>query len=74
MTTVTRNFDKDRNKRSDKAYDALDRDYCLDILAAYGMVTRAICLLLRYWYQPTIIAWSGGYYCSPFKGFRGVTQ
>ena len=31
-----------------KAYDALDRSRCLDILEGYGVGTRALCLLRRY--------------------------
>ena len=57
-----------------KAYDALDRDRCLDILAAYGVGPWAIRLLRRYWNRHMMVARAGGYYCAPFKGFRGVTQ
>ena len=74
VPTVNRTFGKDQNKRSHKAYDTLDPGCCLDILATYGMVTRAIYLLWRYWEQLTVVAWSRGYYCPHYKGFRGVTQ
>ena len=29
------------------AFDTLERDYCIDILEAYGVGLRAICLLLK---------------------------
>ena len=56
-----------------KAYDALDRDRCLNILVAYRVGPRPIRLLRRYWDQLTMVARDGGYYGAPFKGFRGET-
>ena len=32
-----------------KAYDALDREFCLDILEVYGVGNRTIRLLQTYW-------------------------
>ena len=52
-----------------KAYDALDRNHCLDILAAYRVIPRAIRLLRRYWDQLKNFARAGGYYIDHFKGF-----
>ena len=57
-----------------KAYYALDRDICLQILEVYGVGTQALHLLQRYWVFLTIVSRSGGYYGAPFKGYRGVTK
>ena len=54
-----------------KAYYALDRDICLQILEVYGVGTQALHLLQRYWVFLTIVSRSGGYYGAPFKGYRG---
>ena len=45
-----------------KAYDALDRLRCLDILERYGLGTRALHLLHRYWESIHMVAGAGGYY------------
>ena len=42
-----------------KAYGALDRDRCLEILEAFGVGPRVIKLLLMYWYRLTMVARSG---------------
>ena len=57
-----------------KAYDALDRSRCLDILEGYGMGPRVRRLLQIYWMRLTRVAREGGYYGTIFKGARGVTQ
>ena len=57
-----------------KAYDALDLDRCLGIMAAYGVGTRMIQLLRKYWVHLTMVARAGGYFGIPFKGYHGVTQ
>ena len=57
-----------------KAYDALDRSRCLDILEGYGVGPSARCLLRTYWRRLTMVARAGGYYGEAFKGERGVTQ
>ena len=57
-----------------KAYDALDCDSFLLILAAYVVVPRAIRLLCRYWDQLPMAARAGEYYGTLFKGFSGVNQ
>ena len=56
-----------------KAYDALDRGRCLDILVAYGVRPRALRLLRCYWNRLTMVARDGGYFGTPFKGHWGVT-
>ena len=45
-----------------KAYTALDRSRCLDILEGYGMRPRYIRLLCRYWEILQVVAQAGGYY------------
>ena len=57
-----------------KAYDALDKSRCLVILEVYGMSTRALRLLQRYWERLEIVAQAGGYYRAPFYGEISVTQ
>ena len=57
-----------------KAYDALDRSRCLEILEGYGVGPSARRLLTTYWSRLTMIARAGGYYREAFKGARGVTQ
>ena len=57
-----------------KAYDALDRSRCLEILEGYGVPPRACRLLQTNWGRLTMVARAGGYYGEAFKGYRGVTQ
>ena len=57
-----------------KEYYALDRSRCPDILDGYGVGTRALRLLHRYWERLHMVAQAGGYYGVPFRGERGVTQ
>ena len=44
-----------------KAYNALNRSRCLDILEGYGMGPRALRLLRRYWEWLNMVARTGGY-------------
>ena len=57
-----------------KAYDALDRSRCLEILEGYGVGPSAKRLLTTYWRRLTMVARESGYYGKSFKGARGVTQ
>ena len=57
-----------------KAYDALDRSRCLEILEGYGVGPRARRLLQTYWRRLTVVARAGSYYGTAFKGERGMTQ
>ena len=54
-----------------KAYDALDRSRCLEILEGYGFDPSARRLLTTYWRRLTMVARSGGYYGKDFRGERG---
>ena len=51
-----------------KAYDALDRSKCLEILEGYGPSTRR--LLTTYWGRLTMVPRAGGCYVEAFKGAR----
>ena len=57
-----------------KAYYALDRSRCLEILEGYGVGPRDCRLLQTYWRRLTMVARAGGYYGASFRGERGVTQ
>ena len=57
-----------------KAYDTLDRERDLELLAVYGVGPRTVQLLWTYWNRPTIMAKARGYFGHPSKGYRGVTQ
>ena len=57
-----------------KAYGALDRSRCLEILEGYGVGPPARRLLQTYWRRLTILTRAGGYYGTAFKGECGVTQ
>ena len=49
-----------------KAYDALDRSRCLEILEGYGVGPKARRLLTNYWRRLTMVARAGGYYGTAF--------
>ena len=51
-----------------KAYDALDRSRCLDILEGYGVGPNARRLLTKYWRRLTMVARAAGYYGTAFGG------
>ena len=51
-----------------KAYDALDRYRCLDILEGYGIGPRALHLLRRYWERIQMMARAGGTTDNPSAG------
>ena len=55
-------------------YNALDRSRCLEILEGYGVGTRALYLLRRYWERLQMVARAGGYYGEHFHGERVMNQ
>ena len=57
-----------------KAYDTLDWDRCLEILAAYGVLPRVLRIIRTYWGQISMVTRAGGYYGPPFKGYHGINQ
>ena len=54
-----------------KAYDALDRSRCLEILEGYSIGLQARKLLKKYWYRLAMVARAGGYYGTAFRGTAG---
>ena len=57
-----------------KAYNAMDRNRCLEIPEGHVIGPGPLQLLRQYWAHLTMVAWTSSYYGSPFKGRRGVTQ
>ena len=57
-----------------KAYDALDRSRCLEILEGYIVGPHARELLRKYWHRLTMVARAFSYYGTAFGGERGVFQ
>jgi Reverse transcriptase (RNA-dependent DNA polymerase) len=57
-----------------KAYDTLDRGRTLKILEGYGIGPRILGILRTFWEQQKVVVRQSGYYGTPFKPSRGVTQ
>ena len=57
-----------------KAYDAMDRERCIEILVAYGVGPNMIRLLIYFWENAELVCRAQGRYGAPFKAYRGVTQ
>ena len=57
-----------------KAYDAMDRERCLEILEGYGVGPNILRLIERFWELAILVCRASGYYGEPFKAYRGVTQ
>ncbi len=57
-----------------KAYDAMDRGQCLDILAGYRLGSKLIRLLTRFWAEAKLACCTGGYYGAVFSARQGMTQ
>ena len=57
-----------------KAYDALDRSRCLEILEGYSIGQNDKRLLTTYWRRLTMVSRAEGYYGTSFGGEKGVTQ
>lgn len=57
-----------------KAYDSIDRDKLLDILAAYGFGPNTLRFLRRVWANAQLVLRQMGYYGSPFGSDRGIWQ
>jgi hypothetical protein len=57
-----------------KAYDALDRGRCLEILAGYGVGPNLLRLQKKFWDDAKTVCRAGGNYGLPFGAHRGVTQ
>ncbi len=57
-----------------KAYDALDWERCLKILAGYGVGPNLLCLQKKFWNDTKMVCRAGGNYGLLFEAHRGVTQ
>ena len=57
-----------------KAYDAMDRGRCLEILKAYGVGPKMLRLIGFFWDHAVLVCRAGGCYGEPFRDRRGVTQ
>ena len=57
-----------------KAYNALDMDHCLDILAGYGVGNRTLHILRTYWVWIQMAVKTGVHYVTVFQRHHGVTQ
>ena len=57
-----------------KAYNAMDRDTCLNILHDMGVNKKTIWLIARLWKESRICCRATGFYGRLFKARRGVTQ
>jgi hypothetical protein len=57
-----------------KAYNALDRERCLAILAGYGVGPNLLWLQKQFWTKAKMVCHAGGSYGEPFGAFWGVTQ
>ena len=57
-----------------KAYNAKDRDSCLNILVGYYVVPSSLRVLPAYSGRLTMVTKAGGCYAPPFNGYRSVTH
>ncbi len=57
-----------------KAYDALDRGQCLEILVGYSVGPNLLRLQKNFWDNAKMVCCAGGNYGLPFEAHRGVTQ
>ncbi len=54
-----------------KAYNALDRERTLDILAAYGVEPKMLALQKHFWDTAHLVCRAGGNYREPFRAKKG---
>ncbi len=57
-----------------KAFDAMDREWCLFILEGHGVGPSMRPLIRHFWDKATNVCRTSGNYGTPFKMGRGVTQ
>jgi hypothetical protein len=57
-----------------KAYDAMDRERCLQIMEAYGVGPNMLRLIEFFWENAELVCRANGRFGEPFKAHRGVTQ
>jgi hypothetical protein len=56
-----------------KAFDAMDRERCLQLLGEYGVGPKMTRLIRHFWDEAMNICRASGNYRVPFKSGRGVT-
>ena len=56
-----------------KAFDAMDRGRCLQILEGAGVGPKALRLIRTFWDKAILVCRASGYHGSPFSAKRGVT-
>ena len=57
-----------------KAFDAMDRERCLEILRGYGVGPNMLRLINQFWSSAVMVCRASGNYGIAFKAGRGVTQ
>ena len=57
-----------------KAYDAMDRDRCLEIMEGYGVGPNMLGLIRTFWDEQQLVCRAARRYGEPFEASRGVTQ
>jgi hypothetical protein len=57
-----------------KAFDAMDRGCCLEILVLHRVGPKMFCLICNFWDSTTNVCRAKGNYGRPFKAGHGVTQ
>ena len=57
-----------------KAYDAMDRERCLEILEGYGVGPKMLRLIKFFWDYAELVCRASGRYGEIFRAGRGVTQ
>ncbi len=55
-----------------KAYDHLDRERCLTIMARYGLGPKLLCLQAKFWDQAQLVCHTRGSCGKPFEAFQGM--
>jgi len=56
-----------------KAYDAMDRERCIELLKRYGVGPRILVMITFFWDHAMMACQANRNYGEPFQGFRGVT-
>ena len=57
-----------------KAYDAMDCEWCLKILEEYGVGPNMLGLIQYFWDNAEMVCRAGGCFGKPSKAYRSVTQ
>ena len=56
-----------------KAFDAMDRGRCIQILRDRDVGEKALRLITTFWKEAVLVCRAGGSYRQSFKALRGVT-